>query len=165
MPLRSRGAISLAAATGTLGDERPHTAAFNLVRAGTAGSSVTTWNGHDLTTRAIEPGVHMIAHTGLDDPQSPRIAAWLDAFRASASEADQEDGASWRDAWAATLTQTARLQPTDDRAIVRDNRPLGIPTLTLYAVMAEIQPGAVRLWHALLNEPANWQGARFETVD
>lgn len=159
VPLGSRGAISLAAARGTWHASRPHTASFNLLEASPTGSRVTTWNGEDLSQHPIRPGVHMIAHSGLDDLESPRIAAWLERFRA-ASDAP----ALWRDAWTQILEESSELEPTDDRAIIRDNQPYGINTLTLYAVMAELSPAGVRLWHAMLDQPGSWRGAHFETV-
>lgn len=158
-PLESRGDISLAAAQGHSLPDRPYTASFNLLEATPDGSRVTTWNGNELSVEAVEPGLHMIDHSSLNDEASPRIAAWLHRFRAAASS-----GSDWRAAWTAMLEETTSLDPTDDRAIVRDNQPYGIPTLTLYAVMAELSRDGVQLWHALLKRPGHWDGARFEPV-
>lgn len=170
-PLESRGAIALDAAAGRWGAETPRTAAFNLLEARPDGARISVWNGQTLETTGIGPGVHMVAHSGVDDPQSPRIAEWLPAFReaiegvaASEHSPAGRSADAWVDTWTETLERTTILPPTDDRAIVRDNRPLGIPTLTLYAVMAEIAPDRLHVWHASLATPGEWGGARFERV-
>lgn len=171
-PLESRGAIALDAAAGRWSAETPRTAAFNLLEARTDGARISVWNGQVLETSDIGPGVHMVAHSSIDDPQSPRIAEWLPVFRDAIAtelrEVHERGGETasnaWVETWAQTLQRTTVFPPTDDRAIVRDNRPLGIPTLTLYAVMAEISPDSLHVWHASLATPGEWGDAGFERV-
>ncbi|MFS2032066.1 NRDE family protein [Curtobacterium sp. CT11-45] len=81
----TRGVVPLDAVTGALPGHDgtlPTTRAFNLVRATADGAEVTTWDGTEVRTTALGPGVHMVTHGEPDDPAAPRIGRWLDAFRA-----------------------------------------------------------------------------------
>ena len=55
---------------------------------------VVSWDGRDLRSRSLEPGVHMLAHDDVDDASTARIAAWLDVFRAATGRPD-----AWIEAW------------------------------------------------------------------
>ena len=80
----------------------------------------------------------MIAHDDVDDPATPRIAHWLDEFRRTPLGAADADG--WWEPWMAILARSGELAPTDDRAIIRDNRVLGLSD----AVDADLHRIAVR---------------------
>jgi hypothetical protein len=79
----------------------------------------------------------MIAHDDVDDEATARIAAWRDAFTAPDSP---------RRWWEPARHPRAheRGGPTDDRAIVRDNRPFGYPTLSLLVCAVSPDPTASR---------------------
>ena len=50
----------------------------------------------------------------------------------------------------------AGLAPTDDDAIIRDNRPLGYPTLSLLVCIASVGPEGVDLAYGAFDEPGRW---------
>jgi hypothetical protein len=163
--LASRGALPLDALTGASIVDPPRTAAFNLVSVHGSSASVTTWDRAALGRVDLEPGVHMVAHHDVDDAApTPRIAAWLPRFRELAGLPDAE----WRPAWVELLERSSGLAPDDDRAIIRDNRSHGYPTLSLLACLAEVRGGSefggpsVSLQTAVLSEPGAWNHARFE---
>ncbi len=156
-PLASRGGLVLDAVTGASLPERPRTANFNLVSVAGTSVTVSTWDGEEQRQTVLSPGVHMIAHHDLDDHRTERIAAWLPQFR------ELEDAATgeWRERWIALLDRSAALDPSDDRAIIRDNRTHGYPTLSLLACIAEVAPRRVALSTAVLAAPAVWDHTRF----
>lgn len=155
--LASRGGLVLDEVEGRELPDPPLTANFNLVSAA-EGVTVTSWDGVELRRDDLEPGVHMLAHLDVDDEdRTPRIAAWLPEFRALAGL-----GEGWREAWIALLSRTAELPADDDRAIIRDNRTHGYPTLSLLACLAEVGPGSVRLDTAVLSAPAQWGRPGFD---
>ncbi len=140
----SRGTLPLdALAQGPLPDlERMR--GFNLVTIDETGASVTSWTGSvPLETTTLAPGTHMLAHDGVDDPRTARIAAWREEFAAAPF-----------DEWPALLARTTQVGADDDRAIVRDNRAHGYPTLTTIACLAEVRPGRADVRYAALNAPA-----------
>jgi hypothetical protein len=96
----------------------------------------------------------MIAHDDLDDPRTARIAAWRDAFAAASTSADT-DGHWWGD-WLSVLARASELDPTDDRAIIRDNRPHGYPTLSLLVSVASLSNEGVEVRMAALDQPGRW---------
>jgi hypothetical protein len=147
----SRGTVVLDAVEGRA-PVAPRTNGFNLVVVDDQGTRVTSWGGSGLRETRLGPGVHMIAHDDVDDPATPRIARWLAEFAAAA---DAED-APWWDAWLRLLARTAELEPTDDRAIVRDNRPYGVPTLSLLVCAASVGADGVDVEYAELAEPGRW---------
>jgi len=148
----SRGAIVLDAVAGRPPRE-PRTNGFNLVVVDAGGTRVVAWDGDGLRESVLAPGVHMIAHDDVDDAGTPRIARWLPEFGALPAD----DDAAWEAASFALLGRTAALAPTDDAAIVRDNRPHGIPTLSLLVCTASVHPdGGVELAYAVLDEPGAW---------
>lgn len=159
--LGSRGRIVLEDVAGRPIPDPPGTANFNLVSVEGARATVTSWDGSSLRRAALSPGVHMIAHHGVDDAaRTARIAHWLPAFRSLAGLPDE----AWRERWVSLLDESAALAPDDDRAIIRDNRGHGYPTLSLLVVLAELPPGrdgsgALRLDAAVLDEPARWSAS------
>jgi uncharacterized protein with NRDE domain len=147
----SRGTVVLDAVAGDPPADRPDTNGFNLVEVDAAGARVTSWDGTDLRRRQLEPGVHMIAHDDVDDPETARIARWLPEFAATDAGAVTDD-----DGWMRLLERTATLDPTDDRAIVRDNRAHGYPTLSLLVCEATVGPDGVDIAYGELDRPGHW---------
>ncbi|MGO2139086.1 MAG: NRDE family protein [Leucobacter sp.] len=132
----SRGGLVLASVNGDELTDPPTAAPFSLVEVVGSSAFVSAWDGVELRRDALAPGLHMLAHHDVDDPRSARIARWLPEFQALAGAPDSE----WRGLWVNLLGRTAELAPTDDEAIVRDNRPLGYPTLSLLTCVAEVRP-------------------------
>ena len=151
----SRGGLVLDAVAGR--EPRPTTAVlgFNLVEVTRAGATVTMWDGTDLRRVGLTPGIHMIAHDDIDDEATARIAAWRDAF-AEPAAADER----WWEPWLDTLERTSGVGPTDDRAIVRDNRPFGYPTLSLLVCAASLGTDGVDVRYAEFDEPGQWNRPR-----
>ena len=116
-----------------------------------------TWDGLTLVDRPVAPGTHMIAHHDLDDPRSARIGAWLDAFGDASTDAPSgAPEAGWAGEWLRVLARSATLDPHDDRAIIRDNRPHGFPTQSLLLCVASIGPAGVDVRYAELDSPGHW---------
>lgn len=161
-PLESRGTIVLSAVQGRWSAEVPRTASFNLLEVESGSAIVTTWDNRETRTEALAPGTHMIAHSDADDLSVARIARWLPEFQTSSEEVDGES--TWQDRWERIIRESSQLPPTDDEAIVRDNRRYGVNTFTLYGVMVEIGADGVEAWHAKLDEPAQWGEASFEPL-
>lgn len=149
----SRGSLALESVAGRspVAPERMH--GFNLLEVRPEGSRVLSWDGRELRETALTPGTHMIAHDDLDDEDTPRIAAWLPEFRALGPAAGDPD---WRVSWTGMLAASARLDPEDDRAIIRDNRPHGYPTQSLLYCTAEVTPSGVDVDYHALPTPAHW---------
>lgn len=126
---------------------------FNLLEVRPEGARVLSWDGVSLRETPIEPGTHMIAHDDLDDEVTPRIAAWLPEFRALGPTALSAD---WVGEWVALLATSAQLDPEDDRAIIRDNRPHGYPTQSLLYATASVTPDGVVIADHSLPRPAHW---------
>lgn len=152
--LRSRGGLVLESVAGTTPVEPPATHGFNLVEIDGGHARVVTWDGRSLRTVDLEPGTHMIAHDDVDDPSTPRIARWSGEFR----NASLSDGDRWWMPWVEVLERSAELEPTDDRAIIRDNRPYGYPTLSLLACVASVSDDGIQVHYGELNEPGHWGG-------
>ena len=152
--LPSRGALVLDAV-----DRRPlpdplTTLGFNLVQVTATGAKVVSWEGGAPSVVDLPPGTHMIAHDDLDDPKTARIAAWRDAFTAASTSDDTDD--HWWGDWLSVLARSSELDPTDDRAIIRDNRPHGYPTLSLLVSVASLTNEGVEVRMAALDEPGRW---------
>lgn len=152
--LVSRGGIVLEAVAGRSPAGEPPTHGFNLVEIDPQGARVLTWDGARLRSTALGPGTHMIAHDDVDDAGTPRIARWLGEFRA----AEPATEGAWWMPWVEVLRRSAELEPTDDDAIIRDNRPYGYPTLSLLACVASISPEGVDVHYGELDEPGRWGG-------
>lgn len=146
----SRGGVVLSNAAGAPVDADPGTASFNLVTVSPEGVTVTFWVRGHLDHQHLEPGLHMLAHHGVNDTENTaRIAEWLPRFRELAGITED-----WQSQWISALTETTRVAADDDRAILRDNRPYGVPTQSLLACIADIYQDSVRLDTAVLDEPA-----------
>lgn len=161
--LQSRGSIVLDDVAGRPPSSSPGTANFNLISVHGGLVTATSWDGESLFHEQLTPGIHMIAHHGVDDPCSARIETWLPEFRALAGVGD-----NWRELWIELLTRTTALPAGDDRAIIRDNRPHGYPTMSLLACVAEVRAtggveagGSVHLETAVLEEAAVWNNPGF----
>lgn len=170
--VQSRGGVVLESAAGRSPGDEPPTHGFNLVEVEGSRVRVTTWDGVDKRTTELAPGTHMIAHDDVDDDATPRIARWLAPFThahdlrtdaATPAFADIEepptDAATpvdWFAPWIALLEASAQLPPTDDEAIIRDNRPHGYPTLSLLVCLATIGPDGVDLAYGAFDEPGKW---------
>lgn len=157
--IASRGRIVLDAVDG-LAPVDPRTLGFHLVEIDGAQARVTTWDGWRLVRRELEPGTHMLAHDDVDDPSTARIAAWIDDFSSAPTEGDD-----WERAWLEVLAESARLDPVDDRAIVRDNRPHGYPTMSLLACTASVRDGAAEVRYAELAELGRWNALELTGPD
>ena len=153
----SRGTVVLDAVAGRLPVPSPAISGFNLVDATPRGARFLSWDGLTLVDRAVAPGTHMVAHHDLDDPRSARIGAWLDAFADASTDppSGAPDGA-WAGDWLRVLAESATLDPHDDRAIIRDNRPHGFPTQSLLLCVASIGPAGVDVRYAELDSPGHW---------
>ena len=152
----SRGSLALESVAGRSPASPLPMHGFNLLEVGPEASRVLSWDGADLRETPVPSGVHMIAHDDLDDLATPRIAAWLPAFRDLTRSADD---AGWADPWVALLADTARLDPEDDRAIIRDNRPHGYPTQSLLYCTASVTPGGVDVRDVTLPSPGHWSSS------
>ncbi|GAA4904526.1 hypothetical protein GCM10025789_24550 [Tessaracoccus lubricantis] len=148
----TRGNLVIGSLTGQQVPETPTTLGFNLVEATFDGVRVTSWEGGRTETTDLAPGTHMVAHSDVDDHDSARIAHWLPRFADAPTE-----GVRWWTEWAKLLDDGGReLDPTDDRALIRDNRAHGYPTLSLLAVVASIGPGGVTAEMGVLAQPGVW---------
>ncbi|QIK62264.1 NRDE family protein [Leucobacter viscericola] len=157
--LESRGAIVLDAVRGRGVTDPPRTGPFNLVDVSPEATRVTSWDGAEVKTETLSPGVHMIAHHLVDDPGTARIERWMPEF---AEAAELSSDGDWRDRWLAVLERSAQLGPDDDRAIVRDNTVHGYPTLSLLVCIAEVSSHAVDLKSADFTEPGHWNPPQFD---
>lgn len=152
-PALSRGGIVLDAVAGSPPTGAPPTHGFNLVDVSPGGVRVSMWDAATLRTIDLGPGTHMIAHDDVDDPRTARIRRWLGEFAAAAPELDRADGLQ---PWLDVLQDTAATPATDDAAIIRDNRPYGVPTLSLLVCTASVGTGGVDLAYGVLDVPGEW---------
>ncbi len=150
----SRGTLPLASAAGESLDAAPRTRGFNLLEIDASGSRVVSWDGVARRATGLAPGTHMIAHDDVDDPQTARITAWLPEFAVAGTGAATEGG--WWHEWLAVIDRSAALAATDDRAIIRDHRHIGIPTLSLLVCVASVGPDGVDVRCAPLPAPGTW---------
>lgn len=157
--IASRGAIVLDSVSGSSPHGTLRTLGFNLVEVDADGAQVVSWDGHDLRRERLSPGTHMIAHTDADDPATPRIAAWHEAFENAPTDGD---ASGWWQGWLRVLAKSAELDPGDDRAIIRDNRPHGYPTQSLLACVASVTSDATDVRYAQLAHAGAWSPLEFE---
>lgn len=150
----SRGSIVLASVTGEPVGDSPRTHGFNLVEVEPGAARVTMWDGVAVRRETLGPGTHMIAHDDVDDQGTPRIAYWLDEFRRT--PLGPTGSASWWEPWMSILARSAELDPTDDRAIVRDNRPLGYPTLSTLICVASLSDTELDVHYGEFAHPGQW---------
>lgn len=154
----SRGSLVLDSLAGRPLPQPLTTLGFNLVEARPAGARVTSWEGGEPRITDLSPGTHMVAHDDVDDPQTPRIAEWLGEF--ATTPTDPPPGTPWWEGWLRVLAESARLEATDDRAIIRDNRPHGYPTLSLLVAVASIDRAGVIVSADTLSSPGSWNRPR-----
>lgn len=152
-PAVSRGRIVLDAVAGASPSGAPATHGFNLVEVTPGGARVSMWDAATLRTVDLAPGTHMIAHDDVDDPRTARIRRWLGAFAAAAPDLERSDSLQ---PWLDVLQDTAATPPTDDAAIIRDNRPYGIPTLSLLVCTASVGVAGTELAYGALEVPGEW---------
>ncbi|WP_344818811.1 NRDE family protein [Microbacterium soli] len=148
----SRGSLALESVVGRSPESGPlpmH--GFNLLEASPTGARVLSWDGTVLRETPVSAGVHMIAHDDLDDPRTARIRAWLPLFAGSRPD---DDG--WADRWVGLLAESARLDPDDDRAIIRDNNAHGYPTQSLLYCTAEVSDDTAEVRSHVLAAPGRW---------
>lgn len=150
----SRGGLVLDSVAGRPLPDPLTTLGFNLVAARAGGTAVTSWEGGHPRHINLSPGTHMVAHDDVDDPTTPRISSWLDAFAGAPTDA-RRDGRWWDD-WLGVLEETTALDPSDDRAIIRDNRPHGYPTLSLLVAVASLDSRGVDIRMDTLRTPGRW---------
>ena len=159
-PAASRGGVVLDAVDGRAPEGAPTTHGFNLVDVdfGAVGgrARVSMWDAASLRSVDLAPGTHMIAHDDVDDPRTARIVRWRDDFAAASSRLDIDGFEPWLD----LLHRTTETPATDDAAIIRDNRPYGIPTLSLLVCTATISSHRVDLAAGVLDEPGRWNPLR-----
>lgn len=150
--LGSRGHVVLSAIAGEAADAlaAPRTHGFNLVEVTSEGARVRMWDGASVRVETLSPGVHMIAHDDVDDPATARITAWREQFEAPSG------GGDWWLPWLDALERSAVLDPTDERAIIRDNRPYGYPTLSLLVTAASVEAGRADVVYGELDTPGEW---------
>lgn len=67
----TRGAVALDAAAGRAVGDSPQTRGFNLVEVTAHTARVTAWDGLCSRTTELPPGIHMVAHDDVDDPETP----------------------------------------------------------------------------------------------
>ncbi|MTE23002.1 NRDE family protein [Microbacterium sp. ZXX196] len=155
--IASRGSVALDAVAGHPLCDRSRMRGFNLVTVADGSASVRSWDGLRARQAVAAPGTHMVAHDDLDDPRSARIAAWLGVFAA----ADTADDDAWYAPWLDVLAETARWGPGDDRSIVRDNRPHGVPTLSTLACVARVWPDRADVRYAEFPTPGRFSPVQF----
>lgn len=149
-PLRELDARERAALDAMPFDGAKRMRGFNVVKIAAGAAAVTSWDGSALRTETLAPGTHMVAHHDVDDPRTDRIVAWREAF----ADAPFEE-------WPDVLARTAEVDPGDDRAIVRDNRPHGYPTQSTIVCVARVWPDRADVRYAELAQPGTWSPLRF----
>jgi len=136
--------------------EGPHpTRPFNLVEATPDQVTVTSWDGAATVTSALGPGVHLVTHGAVDDRGVPRVARWLDAFRAAprpraAPPAVGRGEGDWT-GWLDVLRDSARLDPEDDEALVRSDRVAGRTLRSLSLSLVALGPDGAEHAHVRLD--------------
>lgn len=150
----SRGALVLNTVQGRPLPDPLTTLGFNLLRVTPGGARVTSWESGTPRVVDLAPGTHMIAHDDVDDPVTARVAAWRDAFAAAPTVPDS-DGRWWA-AWLAVLAGSTDLDPGDDRAIIRDNRTHGFPTLSQLVSVVSVGSDGVDMRMSTLRIPGRW---------
>lgn len=150
----SRGSIVLASVSGTSPGRSPRTHGFNLVEVTPGSVRVTMWDGLEARVEELAPGTHMIAHDDVDDPKTARIVHWLEEFRRTALR--DAAATEWWEPWMSILSRSAELAPTDDRAIIRDNRELGYPTLSTLICIASLSADRLDVHYGEFARPGEW---------
>ncbi|MEO7587282.1 MAG: NRDE family protein [Arachnia sp.] len=153
--LASRGEVVLDAVSGRTPEASRRTQPYNLVDVTGSEVSLALSDGNGVVTRVLPAGVHMLVNSAIPDDQSfARVARWLEEFRAAAPDADADD---WFGPWLGLLERSTELPPTDDAALIRDNRPWGIPTLSLLFCTATVGDAHVDANYVELARPGHWE--------
>lgn len=153
--LASRGEVVLDAVCGRTAENSRRTQPYNLV--GVTGSrvSLTLSDGAEFESQFLPPGVHMLVNSAIPNDMSfARVVRWLEEFRATAPGHDVSD---WFGPWLGLLAHSTGLPPTDDAALIRDNRPWGIPTLSLLFCTATVTDSRVDATYVELAHPGHWE--------
>jgi Transport and Golgi organisation 2 len=169
----SRGALPLAALTEAslpAGPELARYDRFHLLLGTPDRVDVWTWDGADLTRRALEPGDHILVNDGVDatgDPLVPHFAPIL----TRTTTPDPRPGLSTADAWGDWLKLLAGdgLAPDDPRALIvrhqHFGREYGSTSATLVALGHSAvrydfsgDPGPTATWHEIPLTPSNATG-------
>ncbi len=112
---------------------------FNLVVADPRGAFWIRHGGaEDITVHAIDPGLHMLSATDLDDPAHPRVATYLPRFAAAAVPQPQHN--DWHD-WSALLTSRDAPEALGPDAAMLLERPDGFRTRSSALIALPAFPG------------------------
>lgn len=153
--LASRGEVVLDAVSDRTSQTSRRTQPYTLVNVAGSRVSLTISDGDGSRTRPLPPGVHMLVNSAIpDDPSFIRVPRWLEEFRATAPGDDATD---WFGPWLELLERSTELPPTDDAALIRDNRPWGIPTLSLLFCTATVSDAHVDATYVELARPGHWE--------
>jgi len=150
----TRGAVALDAAAGRAVGDSPQTRGFNLVEVTAHTARVTAWDGLCSRTTELPPGIHMVAHDDVDDPETPRIARWLPEFQDAAPA-----GAAWWKPWLDIVERTADLPGDDPAAIIRRQSFEGVPSYSLLVCVASIGDAEFDVRDAPFTTPGTWTPA------
>ncbi len=153
--LASRGEVVLNAVSGRSSEPPRRTQPYSLVSVVGSRVCLTLSDGDDLESQLLPPGVHMLVNSAIpNDPSFARVPRWLEEFRATAPG---DDVADWFGPWLEVLARSTELPPADDAAIIRDNRPWGIPTLSLLFCTATVTATRVDASYVELARPGHWE--------
>lgn len=154
----TRGVLPLDAVTGVLDRHQdPRTRTFNLVEADSTGVRYTSWDGSDVVTTQLSPGVHMVTHEGPDVAGVPREIRWLPEFREAARPSGEVASASW-EPWLSVLRRSSSLDTDDDQALFRSDVIDGHHYASLSVSALALGPDDVVLRHARLDQPGHLDG-------
>ena len=98
------------------------------------GVELVEWDGLQARRTRIAPDIHMVAHHAIDDPATPRIGHWLDAFR----RAGVADGEDW---WMPWLDVVARSTGDPSASVLRRDERIYV---TLSGVTGELTRGLTK---------------------
>lgn len=152
----SRGSIPLDAVGPGIPD-CPATRGFNLVEVDADGAHLVEWDGLEARRTRLTPGTHMIAHHSADDPGTPRIARWLEAFRGAGVGA----GEDWWTPWLGVIA-TATGDPA--ASVLRRDAHDGLVLESLLVCAASVGPDGVDIREATLAEPGQWDDGLAERL-
>ncbi|WP_144833953.1 NRDE family protein [Microbacterium sp. BH-3-3-3] len=150
----SRGSIPLDAVGAGIPDA-PRTRGFNLVEVDADGAHLVEWDGLIARRTTLAPGTHMIAHHAVDDPGTPRIARWLEAFR----DAGLAEGSEWWMPWL-DVVEASTVDPS--ASVLRRDEHDGHVLESLLVCAATIGPAGVELSQATPAEPGTWDDGLIE---
>lgn len=153
----TRGTIPLASiADASFDAELERLRGFNLVEIEAGRARVRSWDGVDFRVEDLAPGVHMVAHDGVDDARTARIDQWLGRFREAAERAAGQGDEGWATAWERVVAESARLSPSDERSLIRDQSYQGVRSASLLLCLATVSGAGVELQYRELDRPGVW---------